>query len=103
MHKRSSKDTILSFGGSLTCGFGALPHESYPVQLQELSRIHIINAGYNGATSAEGLKQLPFLLDNTSVKLMILCFGGNDILQKKSMSQLKSNLKSIIEMAKTKK
>ena len=33
---------------------------------------------------------------------MILCFGGNDIIQKKSMSGLKQNLKSMIQMAKAK-
>jgi lysophospholipase L1-like esterase len=33
---------------------------------------------------------------------MILCFGGNDIMQKRSMSSLKQNLKTMIQMAKAK-
>jgi lysophospholipase L1-like esterase len=33
---------------------------------------------------------------------MILCTGGNDILQKKPLQQLKTNLKSMISMAKNK-
>ncbi|HHO65895.1 MAG TPA: arylesterase, partial [Epsilonproteobacteria bacterium] len=35
-------------------------------------------------------------------KLMILCSGGNDILQKKPMEELKQNLKTMIRMAKKK-
>ncbi len=102
MQKLSSNDTILSFGDSLTYGFGASAQESYPARLQRLSGIRVINAGINGETSAEGLKRLPSLLDGPSIKLMILCFGGNDILQKKPMSQLKENLRSMIRMAKDK-
>jgi len=103
MQKLGSHDTILAFGDSLTYGFGASPKESYPSQLQRLSGFHVINAGINGETSSQGLKRLSPLLDDPSVKLMILCFGGNDILQKKPMHQLKTNLKSMISMAKAKK
>ncbi len=43
---------------------------------------------------------LPQLLEDKSIKLMILCFGGNDIILRKSMSSLKQNLKTMIQMAK---
>ena len=98
----TSTDTILAFGDSLTYGFGASTKESYPERLSFLSGYKIINAGINGNTSSEGLKRLAPLLEDRSVKLMILCFGGNDIIQKKSMSGLKQNLKSMIQMAKAK-
>jgi len=98
----TSTDTILAFGDSLTYGFGASTKESYPERLSLLSGYKIINAGINGNTSSEGLKRLAPLLEDRSVKLMILCFGGNDIIQKKSMSGLKQNLKSMIQMAKAK-
>ena len=98
----TSNDTILAFGDSLTYGFGARPEESYPTRLSILSRYKVINAGVNAEASDEGLKRLPQLLEDRSIKLMILCFGGNDIMQRKSMSSLKQNLKTMIQMAKAK-
>jgi len=98
----SPNDSILSFGDSLTYGFGANPQESYPVLLSNKTGLKVINAGVNGDTSEEGLKRLAPYLEDPSVKLMILFFGGNDILQKKSMTSLKANLKTMINMAKAK-
>ena len=102
MEKLTKKDSILAMGDSLTYGFGASPAESYPAVLQRLSGVRVINAGRNGDTSEEGLKRLPALLNDPTVKVMLLCFGGNDILQKKPLAQLKSNLKTMISMAKEK-
>ena len=98
----TSNDTILAFGDSLTYGFGARSEESYPTRLSVLSGYKVINAGVNAETSDEGLKRLPPLLEDGSIKLMILCFGGNDIMQRKSMSSLEQNLKTMIQMAKVK-
>ena len=96
-------DTILALGDSLTYGHGAGHNESYPALISSLSGYKVINAGMNGETSEEGLRRLPKLLEDRSVKLMILCFGGNDILRKKPMDSLKQNLKTMIQMAKEKK
>ena len=95
-------NTILAMGDSLTYGFGANPGESYPDRLSMLSGLNIINGGVNGDTSADGLRRLPYLVEDKNIKLMILCFGGNDIIQKQSMSSLKQNLKTMIQMAKAK-
>ena len=95
-------DKILAFGDSLTYGFGASPKESYPELLSRYTGLRVINGGVNGETSEEGLRRLPPLLNDPSVKVMILFFGGNDILQKRSMSALKNNLKRMIKMAKEK-
>ena len=96
------QDTILALGDSLTYGHGASHNESYPALLSLLSGQKVINAGINGETSDEGLQRLPKLLEERSIKLMILCFGGNDILRKRSMASLKQNLKTMIQMAKAK-
>ena len=96
------QDTILAFGDSLTYGYNAKENESYPAVLSTLSGIKIINEGILGETSADGLQRLPKLIKNNSFKLMILCFGGNDIMQGVSMDTLKSNLKAMIHMAKAK-
>ncbi len=98
----SNNDTVLAFGDSLTYGFGANPGDSYPDRLSILSGLKIINGGMNGDTSAEGLRRLPYLIEDKNIKLMILCFGGNDIIQKQSISSLKQNLKTMIQMAKAK-
>ena len=99
----SSQGTILALGDSLTYGYNAKRDESYPALLRCLSGYNVINAGILGDTSADGLKRLPKLLENESIKLMILFFGGNDIIQNVPIKKLKANLKSMIHMAKAKK
>ena len=99
----SSNDTILAFGDSLTYGQGANHDKSYPAILSSLTGHKVINAGNNGETSTDGLRRLPKLLKDKSIKLMILCFGGNDIVKRQSIETLKSNLKKMIHMAKAKK
>ncbi len=98
----TSNNTILAMGDSLTYGFGASTEESYPFLLSKLSQLNVINEGVNGDTSQEGLSRLSSLINDPSIKLMILCFGGNDILQKRSMAALKHNLKEMIHLAKSK-
>ena len=91
-------DTILAAGDSLTYGHGASQTESYPAVLSSISGLRIVNAGKNGETSQEGLKRLPQLLQQYKPKLTLLCYGGNDILQKRSMKKLKENLKTMISL-----
>jgi lysophospholipase L1-like esterase len=98
----NSQDSILAFGDSLTYGYNAKPSESYPSILSLLSHHRVINAGIPAENSHDGLKRLPALLEDESIKLMILFFGGNDIMQGLSMESLKSNLKTMIHMAKEK-
>ena len=97
-----STDTILAFGDSLTYGYNAKPSQSYPSILSQLSHHKVINAGIPGETSADGLQRLPALLEDENIKLMLLCFGGNDIMQGVSMQSLKLNLKTMIHRAKEK-
>jgi len=102
MQELQATDTILTFGDSLTFGYGAKRNESYPSVLATLIHSKVINGGVNGDTSSEGLKRLPKLLEDKSIKLIILCFGGNDILRKLPMSELKDNLRNMANMAKAK-
>jgi len=96
------QDRILAFGDSLTYGYNAEPSESYPTVLSHLTGYKIINEGVLGDTSVDGVKRLAPLLEDANIKLMILCFGGNDILQGLSKENLKNNLKTMIHMAKEK-
>ncbi len=93
-------DSILAFGDSLTYGYNATPDESYPSVLSRLSQYRVINAGINGDTSTDGLRRLPTLLEDETIKLMILFFGGNDVMQRVPTEKLKSNLKTMITLAK---
>lgn len=102
MSKLNKSDTILAFGDSITYGFGAKHNESYPYLLAQSTNMNVINAGVNGDTSSEGFQRLPTLLENDSIKLILLCFGGNDILQKQPLKDIKNNLKKIIQIAKAK-
>lgn len=90
---------ILAFGDSLTYGYGALPQESYPARLEQLIGRTVINAGIPGELSEEGLKRLPELLERYHPALLLLCHGGNDILQKKDPEILRSNLEAMIRLA----
>ena len=96
------QDTILAFGDSLTYGYNAKKSESYPTILSQLSGIKVINAGVSGETSSEGLLRLPQLLEDKNIKLMILFLGANDVLQRLPMENIKTNLKTMIQMAKEK-
>jgi len=96
------QDSILAFGDSLTYGYNAKPTESYPSILSHITGYKIINEGVLGDTSVDGIKRLAPLLEDSNIKLMILCFGGNDMLQGLSKENLKNNLKTMIHMAKEK-
>ena len=90
---------ILAFGDSLTYGFGAETAFSYPKFMEQKTGLKIINAGVNGELTHEGLLRLPSLLKHNPY-LVILCHGGNDILNKVPSSQIKNNLLAMIKILK---
>lgn len=90
--------TILAFGDSLTFGTGASKEESYPVILKKLIGTKVINAGIPGEISEKGKNRLGRLLKKHQPDLVILCHGGNDLLQRMDTEQTIDNLKIMIKM-----
>lgn len=93
--------TILAFGDSLTLGVGTSKENSYPAVLSELTGLNVINSGVSGETTTQGVKRLSIELERTNPSLLILIEGGNDILQNKNQNEIKNNVKTMIEIAKS--
>jgi acyl-CoA thioesterase-1 len=101
--KLNSTSPILAFGDSLTFGYGATIAQSYPSVLSELTGLNVINAGINGEVSIEGLKRLEDLLDQHQPQLLLICHGANDMLQKRNLQKMSSNLEAMIKLAQDRK
>lgn len=86
----------VAFGDSLTEGSGASAGADYPAQLSAQLGIPILNRGVSGETSADGLRRLP-AIEELNPRVVLLCFGGNDVLQKVPRGQMLSNLGEMID------
>ncbi len=93
---------IVAFGDSITYGYNVPRDKSYPAQLANLLQVEVINEGINGELSSEGLKRLPNVLDKHKPNILIICEGGNDIIQKKSLFKAKENIKRMIKITREK-
>jgi len=96
----SQSSTILAFGDSLTYGTGASKRESYPTILKQLTGIKVINEGIPGEVSGKGKARLGQILKKHQPDIVILCHGGNDLLQKIDTNKTINNLKNMITMIK---
>lgn len=86
----------VAFGDSLTEGYGAGAGMDYPTQLHRRLGVEIRNLGVSGETSADGLKRLADV-EALAPRVVLLCFGGNDVLQNLPRSQMFANIGLMID------
>ena len=97
--KLESNAVVLAFGDSLTHGTGVSPDESYPAVLGKLIDRKVVGSGVPGETSEVGLRRLPDVLDAVKPRLLILCHGGNDFLQRLDEGEAARNVRSMATLA----
>lgn len=96
----AESSVVVAFGDSLTAGTGVPAHEAYPGVLQRLLHCTVINAGNPGELSDAGLTRLPRVIAASKPSLVVLCHGGNDLLQNKDHAEIKNNLAQMIQYLK---
>lgn len=95
---------ILAFGDSLFAGYDLDQGESYPARLEAALRARginarVSNAGVSGDTTAAARQRLAFTLDaqETAPELVIVEFGGNDLLRNLPPSETRANLAAMLD------
>ncbi len=97
--------TVAALGDSLTQGYGLLPDEGFVPRLEAWLRaagadVTIINAGVSGDTTAGGLARVAWTL-SPEVDAVIVALGGNDLLRGIDPAESESNLRGILDAART--
>jgi lysophospholipase L1-like esterase len=95
-HLDSPGTTIVCFGDSITYGIGAQEAESYPQRLAERLGVNLVNLGVPGDTTADGLARLDEVLA-ADPWLVIVEFGGNDILGRRPLAETEASLRGILD------
>jgi acyl-CoA thioesterase I len=91
---------VLAFGDSLTAGLGLPADAAFPSRLEARLRaegtlVHVINAGYSGDTTTDGLARLDWSLAGKP-DLVILELGANDTLRGIEPSLVRANLDAMM-------
>ncbi|MFM5908615.1 MAG: arylesterase [Novosphingobium sp.] len=98
---------VLAVGDSLFAGYGLSAGEAYPTRLEAALRAggvnaRVTNAGVSGDTSAAGAQRFAFVLDAQKPRpdLVIIEFGGNDILRGLPPAETRRNIEAMVVEAK---
>ncbi len=94
----TEKTVILAFGDSLTSGYGASAQESYPSVLGGILKCKVINGGVPGEVTSEGEVRIQALIKECRPDLVVLCHGGNDLLQKMNRQGTADNIRGMIRL-----
>jgi acyl-CoA thioesterase-1 len=95
-----NRPVIVTFGDSLTAGYGMPPGQSYPGFLQrQLDErgysYRVVNEGVSGDTSSAGLVRVDSVIAHNP-EIVIVAFGGNDGLRGLPVGSMEDNLRQII-------
>jgi acyl-CoA thioesterase-1 len=98
------KIVVLALGDSLTAGFGVDTEENFPSRLQVKIdnaglAYKVVNAGVSGDTTAGGVRRINWLMKHKP-QIVILALGANDGLRGLSTNEMRSNLETMIRIAK---
>jgi lysophospholipase L1-like esterase len=85
---------IVCLGDSLTTGLS--DDEAYPMYLQQLVGVPVLNFGHAGITARDALKQLPAALA-THPQVVVVELGGHDFLRGYGRESARASLVEIIE------
>ena len=93
--------TLLVFGDSLSAGLGITQAQSWPALLAERLReqhypYQVVNASISGETTSGGLARLPATLARFKPALVIIELGANDGLRGLPLTEMRSNLDTMI-------
>lgn len=104
-----TRPVLVFLGTSLTAGYGLDAREAYPSLIQhKLDSLglgyRVVNAGVSGATSADGLSTLDWVLSqNLPISLLVVELGANDGLRgndaQQTIASLRENLLAIAQKA----
>jgi acyl-CoA thioesterase I len=89
--------SIITFGDSLTAGYGADAGEDYPSQLAKRLGTTIINAGVSGDTTESALARVNADAIARNPRIVIVGLGGNDFLQSVPIATTEANLRTMVE------
>ncbi len=96
----SESSVVVAFGDSLTFGTGADPAASYPCVLSKLLECRVVNAGVSGEATSAGRQRLQTVLEKEKPDIVVLCHGGNDMVQKLDETAIVRNLDAMISLSK---
>lgn len=102
----SEPKRILFLGDSLTAGYGIDPNDAYPALIEKKLQsegyaYEVFPAGLSGETSAGGLRRASWVMQRKT-DILFLALGANDGLRGIDLSNTKSNLQGIIDVARSK-
>ncbi|MBX7246950.1 MAG: hypothetical protein K1X53_15745 [Candidatus Sumerlaeaceae bacterium] len=87
---------VVAFGDSLTQGVGAPEGLGYPGQLAQIIGREVINRGVRGETTRDGLARLERDILPLNPGIVLLCFGGNDLIRGRSIAETIGDIEELI-------
>jgi acyl-CoA thioesterase I len=94
------KIKLVAFGDSLTAGYGVLPAEAFPVQLEQALRakglnVEVVNSGVSGDTASAGLERFDWAVPDDA-DAVIVELGANDALHGLPPEQTRDTLDKLL-------